>query len=114
MKLDEDQIKKNGVYIQGDVVISTLYDKAIVKETLCEKQGVLAEGEVTGHAHRVNADLKLAETSIPAVNWLKNLGVEEIEVRHEEHHNLKLPPSDKLFWGQEEYDQIQGYRRVAD
>lgn len=112
-KLKEEDVLRNGVYIQGDVVFTAAPKgmEAIEKVTT----GIIAEGEATGHAHRVNPKLcEVAKTPVPAVLWLRNLGVDvPVKVDHEEHHALELP-GDQISWVQEEYDEIEGLRKVAD
>lgn len=113
--LKEEEVKKRGVYIQGDVVLFPTSERAVGKE---KPGGVLAEGEVTGHAHRVNTQRAVVlVANLPATLWLKSLGAdpdERIEVKHEEHESLKLPNQDYLSWGQQEYSWAEGLRRVAD
>lgn len=114
-KLNESEVKKRGVCIQGDVVFFQKGDG--LPEGTPKKTGVVAEGEVTGHAHRVNPKhVAVIVSPMPAVLWLKSLGVDTkpIEVEHEEHETLKLPNENHLSWGQQEYDWTEGLRRVAD
>lgn len=114
-KLDENEVRNQGVYIQGDVVLFPTSDIPEGKE---KPGGVLAEGEVTGHAHRVKPkQAAVLVSNLPAVLWLKSLGVEPekpLEVEHEEHESLSLPNQNYLSWGQQEYSWVEGLRRVAD
>lgn len=45
---------------------------------------VLAEGEMTGHAHRIDADVWEREDGIRVFEG-------ETEIRHEEHHAFTIP-----------------------
>lgn len=114
-KLNQEEIKKNGVFIQGDVVLFKTNQKP--KELKPKKDGVIAEGEVTGHAHRVDPKevALMTNPDMPALVWLKSLGVNpEAKVTHEEHESINLKSDDYVSWGQEEYDWVEGLRRVAD
>lgn len=114
-KLDKNEVRKLGVYIQGDVV---LFPTCATLGAGVDCNGILAEGEQTGHAHRVRPDQAMVLVSdLPAVLWLRSLGVEHekpLEVSHEEHETLKLPNQNYLSWGQKEYSWVDGLRRVAD
>jgi len=75
-------------------------------------KSVLAEGEATGHAHRLAADVEVTE---------ENDGVrvfslaEGTEVRHEEHGVVKLPKGDYFSDIVREQDHFADEaRRVAD
>lgn len=118
-KLNETDVKKRGVMIQGDVVICPgLGGKN--PQGVVKKDGVIAEGEVTGHAHRVNPEQidVVVNPTLPAVMWLKSLGVNvEAKVTHEEHEDIKLkstPGKSDVSWVQQEYSWTEGLRRVAD
>jgi len=71
----------------------------------------LAEGEVTGHAHRADSgkvynldnNIRLLEAD------------KDVEVTHEEHGTVTLPPGDYLVSGVVEVDPFEDeIRRVAD
>lgn len=74
------------------------------------KRGVLAEGEVTGHAHVVEADVKTRADGVREFSLTKE-GV----VRHEEHGPVVLSPGDKTADQVREYDaDEEEARKVAD
>ena len=114
-KLDENEVKKRGVHIQGDVVIYKTFDSP---EGYVDPKGVLAEGEVTGHAPRVKKKnggvIMRREEAL--FKWIKALDEteDEIEIEHEEHETIKLPPENYISWKQEEYNWIEGLRKTAD
>jgi len=77
------------------------------------KEAVLAEGEVTGHAHR------LADSEVEV--WEQEDGsreftlTEDTELTHEEHGTLKVPAGDRVADQIVEYDPfLEETRRVAD
>src|SRR5436190_7003850 len=101
------------VWRQGDVfIISTVS----VPDDAKPRKPVLAEGEVTGHAHRL-ADVRRA-----GVFGVKNGPFEELflhvteddaTVVHEEHHSVTVPRGSYIVRIQREYHP-QEIRRVVD
>ena len=61
---------------------------------------VLAEGEVTGHAHVLEADVEVRDGAFEIKN--------ETQVVHEEHGTIKLPA------GEWEYGQVLEYDYFAE
>lgn len=73
---------------------------------------VLAEGEVTGHAHVLDADVDVYETEKGTREF--DLGKETV-VRHEEHKPITLPKKNYTSDRVVEYDSYaEEARRVAD
>lgn len=103
------------MYRQGDVLI-VVVDKmpADAKPLDRSKRGVvLAEGEVTGHAHRIpsrHATLYRSETD---VRYLRVDGPAPVQLKHEEHKTVTLPKGDYRVTIHHEYEP-QEIRRVAD
>jgi len=102
-----------GIYRQGDVfLIPTIQEptKAISEER--EKDGdiILAHGEVTGHAHRIQ-DKKATTFFLDGKRYL--LIETPTDLTHEEHATITLPPGSYEVRIQREYtpDEI---RNVAD
>lgn len=96
------------LYQQGDVLIKRV-EKIEGKKL---KHLTLAEGEVTGHAHRVTVgDAELYED-----NGVMYLRCEtECIVTHEEHNAVTLPAGDYKIGIVREYDYLsEEVRRVAD
>lgn len=94
-------------YRHGDVILQ-LVDK-IKGDKL--KHLVLAEGEVTGHAHRITegkAELYQHEGTL----FLRVMS-EKAALTHEEHHKIELPKGDYEIKIQREYEP-GGWRNVAD
>lgn len=75
--------------------------------------GVLAEGEATGHAHRVPVEV---ERSVFGGTRYFTTTEEEIEVIHEEHAPIALPPRKKMASAVvREFDYVYGRMvNVAD
>lgn len=74
----------------------------------------LAEGEVTGHAHRVNGSAEVYDADENGdVRMLRALN--DVDVTHEEHQTVRLPAGEYDIRRQVEYDpDLEEARRVAD
>lgn len=97
---------------QGDVLLRT----GIIPSTATVKRHtrgwVLAEGEVTGHAHEVIGE---------GVEVLEKDGVLYLhapsggQIQHEEHHTITIPPGDYTIGIVREYDHFaEEAREVRD
>ena len=93
------------MYRHGDVIIKSC-KKAKGKKL---NHLILAEGETTGHKHKVVGDAILYEHE--GTLFLKAL--DEVKVRHEEHEEITLPRGDYEINIQREYEP-EGWRRVSD
>lgn len=102
------------IFRQGDVKIK-LIKKADISQLKEKPDLVLAEGEMTGHAHRiVSGQVKLY--------WNQEVGGSMIldvetpaELFHEEHESIKLPPGKYEISKQVEWDWFSKMSRtVAD
>ena len=92
---------------QGDVILTVA--KAIEGKKLSHL--TLAEGEVTGHSHRISegqAELYEKDGTL----YLKILS-ETATLTHEEHNQIQIPQGNWMVRIQREYEP-QGWRYVAD
>ena len=97
------------LYQQGDVLIETA---AIPKEATRTRGRVLAEGEATGHAHRVEGDAEML--GLGERIFLRVLS-NDARVVHEEHRPIALPPGEYEVRRVREYDDFtEEARRVRD
>ena len=99
---------------QGDVILVETTKRPVKGTRAGRKNGrlVLAEGEVTGHAHAISAadvDLYIGEME-EALLVVGNAGA---IVTHEEHGPIALDPGTYEVVHQREY-RPQAIRRVAD
>lgn len=111
---------KRQMYRQGDVLVVRI-DSIPSGASAEESKGriVLAYGEVTGHAHAIDArDAQSFRTKAPvpvfdaqAERFLR-VQVEAL-LRHEEHDAIKLPAGDYAVIQQREYSPEE-IRNVAD
>lgn len=83
---------------QGDVTIKPV---AIPHEAKAVASKVLAEGEATGHAHRVVGEAELLRLGDEL--FLRVLAG-DVRVIHEEHGPISLPPGDYQVGRVREYD----------
>lgn len=75
-------------YQQGDVILRPTND--VPKDATIKKDGVLAEGEATGHAHTLE-DPSTA-TLFQHGNELYLSATDKTIIRHQEHGPVTLPP----------------------
>lgn len=81
---------------QGDVLICRVHDvPSGIAPVKRDKRGViLAEGEATGHFHGITArHAKLYRTE-EDVRFLRVGGTAPVELRHQEHTTVPIPPGD--------------------
>jgi len=105
------------IYRHGDVVLTTdavipVGAKEIKPRAVAGKVGhILAEGEVTGHAHRIDPECEVTMYEKDGKTYLSVK--EEAPLTHEEHHTIDLPAGDYSWQIQREYEP-DGWREVAD
>lgn len=102
---------KAELYRQGDVMFERI--KSLPKgERKLRKNGVLAEGEVTGHKHAV-AELEAAEVLEIGDGLYLSVSEAGVSIRHDEHKTIELPAGDYKVTIQREYSPTE-IRNVAD
>lgn len=130
-------MKTKSWFQQGDVIIEPLSARGLQFPTdgkpMTQKDGrgyLLALGEVTGHAHALEAIEGVEVVEAPQKVLVMRNGREEQEevryfvrvtakkgatLRHEEHHAHVLPPGDYVVRGVREYDHFtEEARQVID
>jgi hypothetical protein len=102
---------KSVCYRQGDVFLIPM-KKAPAHNGRTSHSGVLAEGEATGHAHRLD---KATEADVFTLDNQMYLDVleEKATIIHEEHGPITLPRGVYMVRIQREYSP-KGIRRVYD
>jgi len=105
--------KKAVVYRQGDVWLYKISSslptgRVSVPQPATDKGLILAEGEVTGHHHRIPVeDVRrtfLYPTTNPGVRLLRVSKGKPVSLVHEEHETIKLPPGEYEVRIQREYE----------
>lgn len=102
----------------GDVLLVPVASVPAGAEPVQRVRGrvVLAEGEVTGHAHAIEAeDVRLvsAQEADELRMWLLVEAAEPVALTHEEHATLLVPPGNYEVRRKREYSPEQ-IRRVTD
>ncbi|HEX3600482.1 MAG TPA: hypothetical protein VHU84_10095 [Lacipirellulaceae bacterium] len=101
------------LFRQGDIYIEAV---RCVPEGAVEKQDmVLAEGEATGHRHRVR-DLRSAMVFVLGDQIFVDVTADRAEIVHDEHGTIELNRGVYRVWRQREYDPTPegNYRYVFD
>ena len=99
------------LYRQGDVLIREI--SSLPTQTAKPRAtGILAYGEVTGHARKVE-DLAKAEVLEIENGLFLRVGDEGVRIVHDEHSPITLPPGNYEIEIQREYTP-EAIRSVAD
>ena len=101
------------VYRQGDVIIRAIDSKPDGEAALLPHL-TLAEGEVTGHRHRITKGAAELYQLAVGMMYLKVLS-EFATLYHEEHEEVELPKGDYEVLIEREYDWVEGLeKKVID
>ena len=94
--------------LQGDVLLRPVTDDIPGKLI---RSGVIAEGEVTGHAHRIACldDAQLID--IGEGQLMLKVGPKGVSIVHEEHSKVNVPPGNFEIVIDREYDYIADMER---
>lgn len=102
--------RKRPCYRQGDVFLVPI--DALPAEKLAAHRSVLAEGEITGHAHRLTRP-DSAEVYVNRGQLYLNVSGDTATVEHEEHKPITVPRGVYEVRIQREYSPRE-IRRVVD
>ncbi len=94
----------------GDVLIASTDE--VPAEARKQGGSVLAQGEITGHSHRIKEAGAAEIWMYAGIIYLKVLA-EQVTVVHEEHKPITLPQGIYQVWQQREYTP-RATRRVVD
>ena len=98
----------NNFVQQGDVIFEIVEN---VKGTQIEHDGVIAEGEATGHSHRIE------HHELGKVKFFRNEGtmyldiLGNVQVEHQEHKKINLPKGKYRVHRVKEFDHFLEERR---
>ena len=98
-------------YRQGDVLLVRVHRILTAAKIVSEKVLVLAEGEVTGHAHRIVNDDAVMLTTAEGATFVRL--AKRAQLVHEEHARIDIAPGTYRVVRQREYEPA-GIRRVSD
>lgn len=110
--------KKNSpaMYRQGDVLIAAVdaIPTGAVEIPRGKRGVVLAEGEVTGHAHRIPSRSASLYRSEGDARFMRVMGPAPVALQHEEHTAIEIPPGNYRVTIHTEYVPGELPRQVAD
>lgn len=89
------------LFRQGDIYIEAV--RSLPEGALKRQDTILAEGEATGHCHRVR-DFRTADLFEFGDELFINVIAERAQVVHEEHGPIDLNRGIYRVWRQREYD----------
>ncbi|MEO1653187.1 MAG: hypothetical protein AAFU64_06560 [Bacteroidota bacterium] len=95
------------IFRHGDVILFKLRENEGISEPQKPvQQIILAWGEVTGHAHRLQGDLLMLDQENSEEEFLFRVR-QKARLSHEEHETIVLEPGLYLKVNQVEYDPFQ-------
>lgn len=108
-------MKTKKLWRHGDVIIERVNDEcAMGKKIEFRHDVVLAEGEATGHAHRINSSFGACCYSDPSNDNAKLLVlIRPSDLMHEEHSKIQLPPGTYRVRIKRQYSP-EGWEKVID
>jgi quercetin dioxygenase-like cupin family protein len=110
-KMKDNQ--KKGYYQQGDVLMKIMDEQPIDKEAEMLEHMTLAEGEATGHYHRVTEG-KAELYMLTGQMYMKVL-TDKAKITHEEHNPIEVPKGLYKIDIVKEYDHFaEEVREVVD
>lgn len=102
---------------QGDVYLIRVecFPSQVVPLAPEDGRAVLATGEVTGHAHAMRADRACRyRDDGSGSTFLRVDGPDPVDLLHEEHDPIAVPPGTYRIVQQREYEPLAAPRAVAD
>lgn len=104
-------------YRQGDVLLIACPEIPVgtYEEAAEDGRIVLARGEHTGHAHAMSAErVRYFREDGSGGGFIRVAGSAPVELRHEEHSPLAIPPGTYRVVRQREYQPRAAPRTVSD
>lgn len=99
---------------QGDVLIQEISEFPAGVQPKKVKMAVLAEGEVTGHAHRIHEGIRFFMDDGGSGTCYFEVD-KTVSLNHEEHKTIEIPPGKYKSFIVQEFDHLEeATRRVAD
>lgn len=108
-------MKQSLQLVQGDVFFLRIENSDKNFRRLPKEGFVVAEGEITGHKHRVvEAPDSIVEIAEDANGFYLNVVKGTAQMTHQEHDTITLTPGQYQIIKQVEYDEVEELRRVMD
>jgi hypothetical protein len=102
------------LFRHGDVLVQGI--PKLPENVKARPHLILAEGEVTGHCHRI-AEADSATLYVAGAELFLRVVGPKATLTHEEHGPIELPPGDYRVWRQREYEPSSlgdSFRTVRD
>ncbi len=111
----EEPNRNKPFWRQGDIYFVTLDGEITSTDTTLVKNGIIAKGETTGHAHRVSPSSMAAGALLSLVGRSMFLRSPEAgtTIVHDEHGPIELPRGTYAVVPQREFDGLR-WRQVLD
>ena len=111
----EAQNRSKPFWRQGDIYFVKLDEEIDSENATLIKNGIIAKGETTGHAHRVSQSSVVAGALLCLINRSMFLRSPEAGtmIVHDEHGPLELPAGSYAVVPQREFDGLR-WRQVLD
>jgi hypothetical protein len=111
----EETNRNKPFWRQGDIYFVKLDEQIDVERAAVVKNGIIAKGETTGHAHRVSQSSMAAGALLTLVGRLMFLRSPEAgtTIVHDEHGPIELPTGSYAVIHQQEFDGLR-WRQVVD
>ena len=102
------------IYRQGDVIVKRVSAALEMADEKKLPHLTLAEGEATGHRHRITEGVAELYQLAVGILYLRVLS-EYATLFHEEHEEIELPKGDYEVLIEREYDWVEGLeKKVVD
>ena len=111
----EEPNRNKPFWRQGDIYFVKLDEEIDSANAIPVKNGIIAKGETTGHAHRVSQSSIAAGALLSIVGRSMFLRSPEAgtTIVHDEHHAIELPAGRYAVVPQQEFDGLR-WRQVLD
>ena len=111
----EEPNRSNPFWRQGDIYFVKLDEEINSDNATPVKNGIIAKGETTGHAHRVSSSSIAAGALLSLVGRSMFLRSPEVgtTIVHNEHGPIELPAGAYAVVPQQEFDGLR-WRQVVD
>lgn len=105
--------KSKKMYRQGDVLLIATTETARGQDAREKGRIILAHGEMTGHAHEIEATPEVTFEEVNAAKILRVMGSQPVMLKHQEHSPIEIEPGTYIARRQSEYAPEE-IRNVAD
>jgi hypothetical protein len=101
-KKHENESDEGLLFRHGDLLIKKI--DSIPKDCIELETDILAEGEVTGHHHKLNGNFQIYE-NLQKVKFIETR--EQVRLSHQEHSQLFIPKGKYVVVEEREFDPLE-------